>query len=119
VDRQSLPNLFRAFDFASPDQSAERRPLTTVPQQALFAMNAPFVHEQAKALAARTADPDPAMRVARLYRTVLLRDPAEAEAKAGLAFVEAAGAVKEKSALGAWEQYAQVLLLTNEFMFVD
>ena len=53
VDRQSLPAMFRAFDFASPDQSAERRPQTTVPQQALFSMNAPFVIEQAKALAAR------------------------------------------------------------------
>ena len=45
--------MFRAFDFASPDQSAERRPRTTVPQQALFSMNAPFVIEQARALAAR------------------------------------------------------------------
>ena len=41
VDRQSLPAVFRAFDFASPDLSAERRPRTTVPQQALFSMNAP------------------------------------------------------------------------------
>src|SRR5262245_62137835 len=119
VDRQSLPNLFRAFDFASPDQSAERRPLTTVPQQALFGMNAPFVHEQAKALAARSAEPGPARRVAKLYRTALLRDPDANEVKVGLAFVEAAAAAKEKSPLGAWEQYAQVLLLTNEFMFVD
>ena len=52
VDRQSLPAVFRAFDFASPDQSAERGRRTTVPQQALFSMNAPFVIEQAKALAA-------------------------------------------------------------------
>ncbi len=49
VDRQSLPGFHRAFDFASPDQSAERRPRTTVPQQALFSMNAPFVLEQAGA----------------------------------------------------------------------
>jgi Protein of unknown function (DUF1553) len=119
VDRQSLPGLFRAFDFASPDQSAERRPLTTVPQQALFAMNAPFVHEQARALAARCADAVPARRVSKLYRTVLLRDPDPNELKVGLAFVDAAAAAKEKSPLGAWEQYAQVLLLTNEFMFVD
>ena len=53
VDRQSLPAMFRAFDFASPDQSAERRPRTTVPQQALYSMNAPFIIEQARALAAR------------------------------------------------------------------
>jgi hypothetical protein len=55
VDRQSLPGVFRAFDFASPDQSAERRPQTTVPQQALFGLNSPFVLEQARALAERTA----------------------------------------------------------------
>ena len=53
VDRQSLPAVFRAFDFASPDHSAERRPRTTVPQQALFSMNSPLVIEQARALAAR------------------------------------------------------------------
>src|SRR5436309_306447 len=54
VDRQSLPGVFRAFDFAVPDQSVERRPMTTVPQQALFGLNSPFLAEQARALAART-----------------------------------------------------------------
>ena len=49
IDRQDLPNLFRVFDIASPDQSSPRRPRTTVPQQALFLMNSPFVVEQAKA----------------------------------------------------------------------
>src|SRR5204862_4749957 len=39
VDRQDLPAMYRAFDFAVPDQCAERRPRTTVPQQALFALN--------------------------------------------------------------------------------
>jgi len=119
VDRQSLPNLFRSFDFASPDQSAERRPQTTVPQQALFGMNAPFVLEQARALAARCDDPVPARRVTQLYRAILLRDPDQHEVQAGLAFVDATGDTKEKSPLRPWAQYAQVFLLTNEFMFVD
>ena len=48
VDRQSLPGVFRAFDFAVPDQSVERRPMTTVPQQALFGLNSPFMAEQAR-----------------------------------------------------------------------
>jgi hypothetical protein len=34
----------------------------------------------------------------------------------GLRFVETPA---EKSQLSSWEQYAQVLLLTNEMMFVD
>src|SRR5262249_42880912 len=46
VNRQDLPAMFRAFDFAVPDQCVERRPRTTVPQQALFALNSPFVIEQ-------------------------------------------------------------------------
>ena len=42
IDRQDLPQLFRTFDFASPDVSTPQRPQTTIPQQALFAMNSPF-----------------------------------------------------------------------------
>src|SRR5207247_5485171 len=81
VDRQSLPGLYRAFDFASPDQSAERRPMTTVPQQALFGLNSTFMIEQAKALAARSeVSGSPQERVAALYRLVLARTPRPEEA---------------------------------------
>ena len=92
VDRQSLPSVFRAFDFASPDQSAERRPRTTVPQQALFSMNAPFVIEQARALAARpevASVPTTDERIAALYRVVLARSPAPAEVEAAARFLTA------------------------------
>jgi hypothetical protein len=117
VDRQSLPGLYRAFDFANPDQSAERRPMTTVPQQALFGLNAPFVIEQARALAARPeVQGSPVERLAALYRLVLARPPRSEEVEAGLRFVSASTA---GSQLDAWQQYAQVLLLTNQVMFVD
>jgi hypothetical protein len=33
--------------------------------------------------------------------------------------VEFAGEVESKTAFGPWEQLAQVLLLSNEFAFVD
>ena len=90
MDRQSLPAVFRAFDFASPDQSAERRPRTTVPQQALFSMNAPFVIEQAKALAARpevAAATTPEARITALYRRVLARAPIPPEVQAASRFL--------------------------------
>ena len=48
-----LAALGCSFDVASPDQHAPSRFNTTVPQQALFLMNSPFVTEQAKAVAAR------------------------------------------------------------------
>ncbi len=50
IDRQDLPQLFRTFDFASPDVSTAQRPQTTIPQQALFALNSPFLLDQARAL---------------------------------------------------------------------
>jgi hypothetical protein len=133
VDRQSLPGMYRAFDFAVPDASVERRPLTTVPQQALFGLNAPFMVEQARALAARpevAGIASPPERVAAMYRLVLNRSPEPSEAEAALRFVAqieaeahappvGAGSPRPYSQLTAWQQYAQVLLLTNELMFVD
>ncbi len=125
VDRQSLPAMFRAFDFASPDQSAERRPRTTVPQQALYSMNSPFVIEQARALAARATAAGagtPEGRIAALYRDALGRAPTPLEIRASARFIAAAGpdpGGSDGSRLSRWEQLAQVLLMTNEFLFVD
>src|SRR5262249_56748270 len=65
IERQNLPGMFRTFDFATPDTTSPQRYTTTVPQQSLFLMNSPFVVEQARHLAARTAsEPDAAKRVA-------------------------------------------------------
>jgi hypothetical protein len=122
VDRQSLPGMFRAFDFASPDQSAERRTLTTVPQQALFGMNSPFMTEQAKGLAARpevAKATEPAEKIRQLYRLVLQREPEADELHIGVRFLTAPETSAEKSSLPPLVQFAQVLLLTNELMFVD
>jgi len=121
IDRQDLPNLFRVFDIASPDQSSPRRPRTTVPQQALFLMNSPFVVEQAQSLAARpevaAAESDDA-KIAALYRLVLTRQPDTDELVIGRQFV-ATVATNEETKMSVWEQYAQLLLLTNEVMYVD
>ena len=90
VDRQSLPAVFRAFDFASPDLSSECRPRTTVPQQALFSMNAPVVIELARALAARpevTAATSPEARIIALYRRALARPPDPPRLRPALRFV--------------------------------
>ncbi len=122
VDRQDLPGLYRVFDFSNPDQTVERRPQTTVPQQALFAMNAPFMIEQAKALAARpevAGEPRADRRVAALHRLVLARSPDPAEVQLALRFLEMAATEQGPSQLTPWQQYAQVLLLTNELMFLD
>jgi hypothetical protein len=116
VNRNDLPGVYRVFDFADPDASAPERPQTTVPQQALFGMNAPFVRASAQRLAALTSDGDDASRVAELYRRALSRDPDSQEREQALRFVREGS---KDATLSPWERLAQVLLLTNEFAFVD
>src|SRR5947209_6463549 len=73
IDRQNLPGVFRTFDFASPDATSPQRLETTVPQQALFLLNSPFVIELARSLVGRpefAALQKPDQRVAWLYQRV-------------------------------------------------
>lgn len=82
IDRQNLPGLFRVFDFASPDQTAPRRFETTVPQQALYLMNNPFVQEQARKLIRDIgSSPESSVeeRIRQLHRRILGRDPSADE----------------------------------------
>lgn len=90
VERQNLPALFRTFDFANPDVHTPMRINTTVPQQALFLMNSPFLVEQASQLAHQEAiaqQQTPEARIAALYQTVLQRDPAPEEIDLGKQFI--------------------------------
>ena len=90
IERQNLPGLFRAFDFASPDAHAPQRFTTTVPQQALFLLNGPFILQRAKALATRKelheleSPPD---RIRTLYAIVFGRVPTPHELSLGLEFI--------------------------------
>ncbi len=82
IDRNALPDMFGTFDFANPDMTTGERQLTTVPQQALFMMNSPFVVEQVKNLLAREEFPDDAIdaeKVRFIFRTALQRQPTEHE----------------------------------------
>jgi hypothetical protein len=123
IERQNLPGIFRTFDFASPDASSPQRYATTVPQQALFLLNSPFVVEQAKQLAARAealAGGQVERRVEQMYRLCYGRLPDSDERALSVRFVqETSGNPPNGKALSAWEKYAQVLLLANEFAFVD
>ena len=122
VDRYDLDSTYRTFDFASPDISTPTRPTTTVPQQALFLLNSPFLLDEARKLARRSdvaALSDLPARVDRLHRDLFGR-PAEArEVELATRFVAAAPAGGGPEAPSPWELYAQVLLMTNEFATVD
>jgi len=88
IDRQNLPGVFRTFDFASPDTHAPKRFSTTVPQQALFQMNSPFILSMARA-AAKDVTGQPDEIIDSLYRRILQRNTAADEVAAAKQFVAA------------------------------
>lgn len=94
IDRQNLPQLFRTFDFASPDIHYPKRPQTTTPQQALFMMNSPFMLEQARAAATR-ATGNAEAQAHTLTRDILKRRPTREELEDFVAFL---GTPKARSA---------------------
>jgi Protein of unknown function (DUF1553)/Protein of unknown function (DUF1549)/Planctomycete cytochrome C len=115
LDRLNVPGVYRTFDYPSPDSTSAKRSETTVPPQALFMMNHPFVMECAKNLVGR-ADvaslADQNRKLDRVYAILYGRLPTERE-RALAAEVLAIDPAK------TWPRFAQALLMTNEFLFVD
>ena len=125
VSRHDLNSLLRLFDFPDPNATAEKRPITTVPLQQLFVLNSEFMARQAKALAAKLSAgaEDDAAKIRRAFQVVYGRDASEAEVALGQEFLSQTaplpGEKPKAKTLTPWERYAQVLLGSNEFAFVD
>jgi hypothetical protein len=129
IDRQNLPGVFRAFDFASPDTHAPKRYETITPQQALFLLNNRFTLGQARSIgrAFSGVSYEDQGRLSELvvaiYRRVLARDPTSEESHAAVEFLMAdqasGGDSESRRALGPLDRLAQVLMLSNEFVMLD
>jgi len=135
LDRENFPGVFRMFDFPNPDVSSGSRNRTTVPGQSLFLMNHPMLFSCARSIVKETADlGDENTQVLELFKKVLHRQPTDAELADSLEFIHATPIIKKQKVantssddthddsqqqLSSWERLAQVLLLTNEFQFID
>ncbi len=119
VSRHSLDNLLRLFDFPDPNITADKRTVTAVPLQQLFVLNSEFMERQARALAARltSAPGDDAEKVRHAFPLLYARPATDREVSMAVEFLKATD--ESKPSLSKWEQYAQVLLGANEFLFVD
>jgi cytochrome c553 len=115
IDRQDLPGLLSTFDFPSPSATSPGRETTTVPPQALYWMNGPFIAEATGRLLARPEIASAALkeRIDRLHLAIFARAPTDEERQLAIEFLGDAPGEE------AWRQYAQALLMTNEFVFVD
>jgi len=124
VFRNSLPELFLAFDFADPSIVTGVRNVSTVAPQALFLMNHPFVQEQARHAARRLLAEeslDDRGRIARAYRLTFGRLPSEVETDLALSYVTSPHAEGEKnlSEEETWARFYQVLFAAIDFRYVN
>jgi hypothetical protein len=123
VSRKEPSKLLSLWDFADPNITIDRRSETTLPQQMLFLMNSPFMVESAKKLAARIdAEKTPADKVRKAYELAFARSPTENELTIVVAFLTAEEPTAEgekASEQSRTERFAQSLLASNEFFFVN
>jgi mono/diheme cytochrome c family protein len=115
LDRLNVPGVYRTFDFPSPDATNARRDQTTVPPQALFLMNHPFVTECARNLVQRpdvASLAEPKRKLDRIFALLFSRSPTDRERALATEVIGTDPA-------NGWPRFAQALLMTNEFLFVD
>jgi Protein of unknown function (DUF1553)/Protein of unknown function (DUF1549)/Planctomycete cytochrome C len=120
--------FLEVFDGADPNATTGVRAISTTPIQALFMMNAPFVHEQADKFAMRIgrAESSETKRIDFAYRLIYGRPAARDEIKMGRDYLQAAREAMKDTNVPAQEQhhaalasYARVLFGSNEFLYVD
>ncbi|MES2695975.1 MAG: PSD1 and planctomycete cytochrome C domain-containing protein [Verrucomicrobiota bacterium] len=138
IARELLPDALAVFDFAEPGFVNGHRETTTVPAQALFMLNSPFIASASQKLAERVMASHPksgdaasaadfSQRVQLAYRLVLSRAPSETEQRAAANFFSkfpsaAATAdvatVSSTATTSAWTSFCRVLFASAEFRFL-
>jgi hypothetical protein len=114
------------FDGPDPNASTAERRTTTVPTQALYFLNSPFVHEQSQQFSRRlmSARPDDGQRVELAWRLAIGRPPTDDEQSEAAAFLgayraEFAAAGQLGDEVAALAAYVRSLFGSNEFLHVD
>lgn len=127
VFRNSLPELFEAFDFANTSVSVGNRARSTVATQALVLLNHPWVqqraHQAAQAHAAKVIDAGGSWNAGALqalvdefYLECLGRYPSPEESRLSLEFLEGSPGLSCDIKL---EQWIHSMLASLDFRFLD
>jgi mono/diheme cytochrome c family protein len=105
ISRRKLNPYLSLFDYPVPNATSEARNQTNVPAQRLFFMNSPLVLAESKVLTQKTPTID------ELYNRLFQRPPTAQERQLGQQFLAQSN--------NNWPQYAQVLMSSNEFLFIN
>jgi len=116
-NRQDMDPMLRIHDVPDPGAHSPWRTETLTPLQGLFALNAPFIQQQADQLSLKLqADLTPMLtdRIRSVYHCLFQRSPTERETAAATRFL-----IGREQDPAAWAQYAHALLASNEMLFID
>jgi len=116
--RNTLLEGLETFDVANPNVVSGRRSETTLPTQALYMMNSPFVNAEAERAGERIIryGATDAERVRLVYRLALGREPSAVEVDVVMKFIEESK-TGEKS--GAWSALVHSLFGSVDFRHLD
>ena len=130
--RRSNPLTFlRVFDYPIIDVNCTRRSASATPLQSLTMINSKFLIASAASLARRVdriAGPTAPLskRIATAYRLTLSRAPTRSEINAAAAHVRrlealyiSSGITRANAFRQSFENFAHMLLCSNEFLYVD
>lgn len=128
VVRNALPDVLGLFDMADPNSVTTSRNDTTVPTQALFLLNSPFVRQQAMHLAQRllAEEKSDEAKIRRAFALILNRPPMPQEIADARDFVArypntgyAKTRPESERRQHPWQSYCQALICMNEFLYID
>jgi hypothetical protein len=117
VFRNTPLEILAVFDFADPNLVVGSRTTSSVPTQALFLMNSPFIRAQAAAAAKRLLEEnltDNTARIKHTYRRALGRNATSSEHEIILKFL-----TSEKDPAQAWPQIIHGLYASLDFRFLN
>jgi mono/diheme cytochrome c family protein len=119
VHRREMSTTLLTHDFPDPTSHSPARTNTTTPLQGLYALNGPLLAARSKALAERflrSSSGDDASKINEAYWLLFAREPTRREVELGLAFLSNQSSHDRPA---TWTQYAHVLLISNDFLYVD
>ena len=114
VSRRRLDKILGLFDFPNPNKTSPRRFGTNTPLQGLFFLNSEFVMRQAERLTdrlGRDRGSNEAAKIRQAYRLLYGRRPNKQEVRLGRRFLDGDAS--------RWPHYAQVLMTSNEFLYLQ
>ena len=120
TQRSGIPNFLTTFDAPVMETNSPKRTASTIPQQALVAMNNPFMHESAGALRDRILSEGHESfeeRLKRIWMLAYTRFPTDEETSLVKSWTQ--NAMDAGDTHDAWKTICHSVLSSNEFLYID